>query len=1319
MPTASETRAGPFGIKMRAGRRGGSDRRPENPRSRPKRTSAVAAKRGAKGSRPLAPAGKAAKAGALAVVAIGRFSLKRVTPWAGVLAVRVFGGHGAFQALSAATLAVNAVRCRHAARALNAALARAAERRGNGAGFWKGGLLNEDATTKATSVAVAGGARLRAFDDANHPLVILQDRAPALFHPALRALSLPTLITHLSPRVLRLVAPGALRTLRFYGHLLPVVAGYVKCLVVDARGVFAGVKLSEEEKRKVWDARHEWGAERVKRMILELGGFYLKVGQVFATKSDLLPPQYIAALKSVFDDCAPADARIVKIVEKDLGESVDSLFAEFDRAPMATATIAQVHVARLRDAPRTKVAVKVQVPGSERLMKMDMRNMLAVSEFADDRLRVRLPFDHTSILKEYAIQVPLEFDFKREAQMLTVIGAAIQGRVPDVTTPRAFERLSSRRVLTMSFVEGEPLGDIIQRALRGSAGGPPGSPISSSPGYHERAAAGMQTKGGVSVDGNALVARLVESYGTQIFGIGRFHSDPHPGNVLVGEDGKTLSVIDFGQTKELRDETRLGICRLILALAADRAEETARYAAALGLEISGASKEFAMTVCYILFDTRMDLIEAHLSPLDAVVPPEMRLVKLETIPEDIFMLIRVVALIRGMLISLNALDVNARLIWRPYAMAALRAAGERVPGWALDHEAAVDEAAETSPKTPKTPNAGAAASADPKSGAVYGKMKALAGWMRANDLPHNRKALTPFVATGLLTVEHVAAAIEREEEDKLARAFLMFSPEDAKRCRAIAMRVAAGAAARMDAEEAAGKDGAERGENDAEKRLRERAEAKAREARDKKQKGRGKISSEGADARDVDVDVSVVSMNILTSMLRWSWRAKRYVAAEAKAEAARLEAEKKRAANIAKREVEEKAVLEAAAEKAREEAAKKKKAEEEAAAAAKKKAEEEAAAAAKKKKAAEEAEPPKEEGGGRGSRRPKKKAEEEAAAGEEEGGGRGSRRRAKKKKAAEEEAAAAAKKKKAAEEEAAASKKKKKAEEEAAAAAAAAAEKTKAEEEAAKAVPPGARPDDRASEPAGLKAPATEVPAPAAKPAEAQADGPSEDERREEAAAAKARADAEAAERKKAAEEEATKKAKADAEAKAKADADAKAKAEAEQKRADEEAEIQKASATETPSTEATKAEASAESAKNAAEAPTSSVAAAAGPGSPVAATAAVSSASGTPDFWGAMGGKNGGKKGGKKGEEGGKGEAERRSRPSSCYRNIFSSTRLRTAVHRSPRAALDILRPFFNGSHFPPRAPPWPRSARTSTPTRPRRLSGRRPPTTSSGATG
>ena len=84
--------------------------------------------------------------------------------------------------------------------------------------------------------------------------------------------------------------------------------------------------------------------------------------------------------------------------------------------------------------------------------------------------------------------------------------------------------------------------------------------------------------------------------------------------------------------------------------------------------------------------------EAHLSPLDENLPEDMKVVNIKTIPEEIFMLIRVVALIRGMLISLDT-DVHARMIWRPYAIAALRAAGERVPHWALEHEAALERAA--------------------------------------------------------------------------------------------------------------------------------------------------------------------------------------------------------------------------------------------------------------------------------------------------------------------------------------------------------------------------------------------------------------------------------------------------------------------------------------------------------------------------------------------------------------------------------------------------------------------------------------------------
>ena len=366
----------------------------------------------------------------------------------------------------------------------------------------------------------------------------------------------------------------------------------------------------------------------MKRMILELGGFYLKVGQVFATKSDLLPPQYVAALKSVFDDCPPVPAsKIDSILRKEFGNKpVSAVFKSFDTSALASATIAQVHVAHVDvDGKDTKVAVKVQNPGSERLMRMDMANMLFVSTFMDS-LRVSLPFDHTSILKEYRTQVPLEFDFKRESAMLTLIGDAIHGKVPDVETPRVIPGLCTKRVVTVSifihfrisfyFRVGDvtdgvfclwltPLADVVcggrvarddhparvdrvRHVLRVRFLPEGGVRDEDAHGqYRGRNRAHRQTHR--DVRGSNLHARCVlililvthkrairlkliwAIRLTRVFYsfTGKFHSDPHPGNLLVGPDGRTLSVIDFGQTKELDTDTRLGLARVILALAAD------------------------------------------------------------------------------------------------------------------------------------------------------------------------------------------------------------------------------------------------------------------------------------------------------------------------------------------------------------------------------------------------------------------------------------------------------------------------------------------------------------------------------------------------------------------------------------------------------------------------------------------------------------------------------------------------------------------------------------------------------------------------------
>ena len=151
-----------------------------------------------------------------------------------------------------------------------------------------------------------------------------------------------------------------------------------------------------------------------------------------------------------------------------------------------------------------------------------------------------------------------------------------------------------------------------------------------------------------------------------------------------------------------------------------------------------------------------------------------------------FFKLRVVALIRGILISLDA-DVHARMVWRPYAMAALRAAGERIPAWALEQEqeiesggnAADDGAADVSSE--KKQKAGGQTN-------VYARMKTLAMWMRENDLPHNRKCLIPIAGAGLMSVQDIADAIGRDDSKVLDAALKKFSGAQRRKLEDAALR---------------------------------------------------------------------------------------------------------------------------------------------------------------------------------------------------------------------------------------------------------------------------------------------------------------------------------------------------------------------------------------------------------------------------------------------------------------------------------------------------------------------------------------------------
>ena len=336
---------------------------------------------------------------------------------------------------------------------------------------------------------------------------------------------------------------------------------------------------------------------------------------------------------------------------------------------------------------------------------------------------------------------------------------------------------------------------------------------------------------------------------------------------------------------------------MTLALAAGRRDEALNEAKQLGLQIVGAEPDFALTVCYILFDTRMDMMEAHASPLDSNIPPEMRVVRIDTIPEELFMLIRVVALIRGMLISLDT-DVHARMIWRPYALAALETRTNATPNALLGARAGgVHQRGQGAQRQRRRRRKGGDSGNHRRRSAVDVRQDESPRDVHegARSTASDRKAMMPFASSGLTSLEAIAAADHRGESTKLDSAFRRFNGEQRKRCLALAREEHKAAVKRLDAEFR--KEQAKAAE-----------EAKAREAEKKAEEER--LEKQALKAQKSSKDTAGLSISMMTKSIRWSIRAKRYVAARKAA----AQAEKEQAAIKKKERAEKEAKAKAEAD---------------------------------------------------------------------------------------------------------------------------------------------------------------------------------------------------------------------------------------------------------------------------------------------------------------------------------------------------------------------------------------------------------------------
>lgn len=316
-----------------------------------------------------------------------------------------------------------------------------------------------------------------------------------------------------------------LRSLRAYWTTTLVIASYL-WLRIRAR-------FHSED----WVARkltrvHIRNARRIEKTICELQGLFIKVGQLISIMTNFLPEQFRKELEGLQDAVPPRPYQdIERRVREELGAGTDELFASFEHQPIASASIGQVHVARMKTGE--VVAVKVQYPDIEEIVRVDLRTLRRIFKI----VQRFLPYEGLEDLyREIRAIVLEELDFRAEADHGDRIAANFEGRT-DVGFPRVVRSLSTQRILTTHFEKGIKISDL----------------------------AGLKKQG---TDRKVLARQVVELYCQQIFTDGVYHADPHPGNLLVrpgpkAGDPPTIVFLDFGAVAEISPEMRQGIVELL------------------------------------------------------------------------------------------------------------------------------------------------------------------------------------------------------------------------------------------------------------------------------------------------------------------------------------------------------------------------------------------------------------------------------------------------------------------------------------------------------------------------------------------------------------------------------------------------------------------------------------------------------------------------------------------------------------------------------------------------------------------------------------
>ncbi len=292
--------------------------------------------------------------------------------------------------------------------------------------------------------------------------------------------------------------------------------------------------LGRDPSARDLSAVHQRNADQIFGLATRLRGLLIKMCQVIGTRSDVFPPQYVRTLSKAHDRVPPRPFDTIRaVVEAELEKPLGAVFSDFAEQPVASASLAQVHRARLRGGEW--VAVKVQYPDIDRIVRTDLRVTRLICRIYE-RLDPQ-PLELLPLLEELQVHLALELDFRREVESADRVRELFVDE-PTVRVPLMHHSLCTRRVIVMEFVSGLKVND--KRALE---------------------AAG--------IDCRALVADLTRAYNRMILAYGFFQADPHPGNMFIRglPDGEhEITLVDFGLSKQLPPGFGMGLFELMFSM---------------------------------------------------------------------------------------------------------------------------------------------------------------------------------------------------------------------------------------------------------------------------------------------------------------------------------------------------------------------------------------------------------------------------------------------------------------------------------------------------------------------------------------------------------------------------------------------------------------------------------------------------------------------------------------------------------------------------------------------------------------------------------